>query len=56
MRVFKEEKVEGGSGVDLFKGQIDSKLNFCKSLVLNVKMIDGKDRVDWKMWVVRGRR
>lgn len=41
--------MEGGSGVDLFKGQIDSKLNFCKSLVLNVKMIDGKDRVDWKM-------
>lgn len=50
LRVFKEEKVEGGSGVDLFKGQIDSKLNFCKSLVRNVKMIDGRDRVDKCGW------
>lgn len=50
LRVFKEEKGEGGSGVDLFKGQIDSKLNFCKSLVRNVKMIDGRDRVDRCGW------
>lgn len=37
-------------GVDLFRGQVDSKLNFCKSLVRNVKMIDGRDRVDRCGW------
>lgn len=38
--------------MDLSRGQVDlSILNFCKSLVWNVKMIDGRDRVDSRMWV-----
>lgn len=52
----REEEVEGGSRVDLSRRQVDlSILNFCKSLVWNVKMIDGRDRVDSRMWVVGGK-
>ena len=48
--------MEGGSRVDLSRGQVDlSILDFCKSLVWNVKMIDGRDRVDSRMWVVGGK-
>lgn len=42
--------------MDLSRGQVDlSILDFCKSLVWNVKMIDGRDRVDSRMWVVGGK-